>query len=95
MGTFGSEFVAGKNCIELTKSLRYKLRMFGVPLIGPADIFCDNEAVTMNCSTPESTIKKKHHGIGYHSSRWNREGMENPSSSLQDCYHYISFSTTV
>jgi hypothetical protein len=43
--------------------------MFGVPLIGPADIFCDNEAVTMNCSTPESSIKKKHHSIGYYFNR--------------------------
>ena len=46
--------------------------MFGVPLLGPADIFCDNEAVTTNCSTPESTIKKKHHSIGYH---FNREAV--------------------
>jgi hypothetical protein len=67
--TFGSEIVAMKNAIELLKSLRYKLRMFGVPLVGPADIFCDNEAVTINCSTPESTIKKKHHSIAYHHNR--------------------------
>jgi hypothetical protein len=70
--TFGSEIVALKNAVELIKSLRYKLRMFGVPLIGPADIFCDNEAVTMNCSIPESTIKKKHLSIGYH---YNREAV--------------------
>jgi hypothetical protein len=67
--TFGSEIVALKNSIELLKSLRYKLRMFGVPLLGPADIFCDNEAVVINCSTPESTIKKKHHSIAYHHNR--------------------------
>jgi hypothetical protein len=67
--TFGSEIVALKNSIELTKSLRYKLRMFGVPLLGPVDIFCDNEAVVINCSTPESTIKKKHHSIAYHHNR--------------------------
>ena len=70
--TFGSEIVALKNAIELIKSLRYKLRMFGVPIIGPADIFCDNEAVTTNCTTPESTIKKKHHSIAYH---YNREAV--------------------
>jgi hypothetical protein len=61
--TFGSEIVALKNAIDLLKSLKYKLRMLGVPLLGPADIFCDNEAVVINCSTPESTIKKKHHSI--------------------------------
>ena len=67
--TFGSEIVAMKNAIELIESLRYKLRMFGVPIDGPADIFCDNEAVTKNCSTPESTLKKKHHSIAYHRNR--------------------------
>jgi hypothetical protein len=25
--------------------------------------------MTMKCSTPESTIKKKHHSIGYHFNR--------------------------
>jgi hypothetical protein len=67
--TFGSENVALKSSIELTKSLKYKLRMFGVPLLGPADIFCDNESVVINCSTPESTIKKKYHSIAYHHNR--------------------------
>lgn len=67
--TFGSEIVAMKNAIELIEALRYKLRMFGVPILGPADIFCDNEAVTKNCSIPESTLKKKHHSIAYHRNR--------------------------
>jgi hypothetical protein len=70
--TFGSEIVALRNAVELVKSLRYKLRMFGVPLVGPAEVFCDNEAVTKNCTTPESTIKKKHHSIAYH---YNREAV--------------------
>ena len=67
--TFGSEIVALKNAIELIEGLRYKLRMFGVEVEGPADIFCDNEAVTKNCSIPESTLKKKHHSIAYHRNR--------------------------
>ena len=67
--TFGSEIVAMKNAIELLEGLRYKLRMFGIPIDGPADIYCDNEAVTKNCSIPESTLKKKHHSIAYHRNR--------------------------
>jgi hypothetical protein len=67
--TFGSEITAMKNAIELIKALRYKLRMFGVPIEGPTNIFCDNEAVVKNCSTPESTLKKKHHSIAYHRNR--------------------------
>ena len=34
--TFGSEFVTLYICKELIVVLRYKLRMFGVPLDGPA-----------------------------------------------------------
>lgn len=67
--TFGSEFVAMRRAIEMVKSLRYKLRMFGIPLIGPALVFGDNESVVKNASIPESTLKKKHHSISYHISR--------------------------
>eukprot|EP00978_Attheya_sp_CCMP212_P010154 scaffold24349_cov63-Attheya_sp.AAC.1 len=42
--TFGSEFVAMKTAAEQNMALRYKLRMFGIPIDGPANVFCDNEA---------------------------------------------------
>jgi len=58
-----------KNFIELIEALRYKLRMFGVPIDGATNIFCDKEAVTKNCSDPTSTLKKKHHSIAYHRNR--------------------------
>ena len=64
--TFGSEFIALKIATELIEGLRYKLRMFGVPLSGPARIFCDNESVVINSSHPESALKKKHCSIAYH-----------------------------
>jgi len=67
--TFGSEIVAMKYAVELIEALRYKLRMFGVPIDGPTSVFCDNQAVVTNCSTPESTLKKKHHSINYHRNR--------------------------
>ena len=67
--TFGSEFQAMKNAVELIEALRYKLRMFGVPIDGPTNVFCDNEAVTKNTTLPESTLKKKHHSIAYHRCR--------------------------
>ena len=37
--TFGSEFIAMKIATEMIEGLRYKLRMFGVPLDGPANVF--------------------------------------------------------
>ena len=43
--------------------------MFGVPIHGPTNIFCNNEAVTKNATLPESTLKKKHHSIAYHRCR--------------------------
>jgi hypothetical protein len=67
--TFGSEFVAMRIAVELVEALRYKLRMFGVPIEGPTNVFCDNEAVTKNSIFPESTLKKKHNSIAYHRTR--------------------------
>jgi len=67
--TFGAEFCAMKTSVELTESLRYKLRMFGVPLDGSSMIFCDNEAVYKNTVLPESVLRKKHHSIAYHRCR--------------------------
>ena len=58
-----------KNYIELIAALRYKLKMFGVPNDGSTEIFCYNEAVYKNASTPESHFRKKHHSISYHMSR--------------------------
>ena len=55
-----------KNAVELVTALRYKLRMFGVPVDGPTYMFCDNEAVYKNSSTPESVLSKKHHSVAYH-----------------------------
>jgi hypothetical protein len=67
--TFGSEFVAMRVAVELIEALRYKLRMFGVPIEGATNVFCDNEAVTKNAIFPESTLKKQHNAIAYHRTR--------------------------
>ena len=69
VSTFGSDITAMKNAIELIVALRYKLRVFSVPVDGATNIFCDNKAVTRNCSDPTSTMKKKYHSIAYHKNR--------------------------
>ena len=66
---FSSKFTALKNTDELVEPLRYKLYMFGVPIEGPTNVFCDNELVYNNVSTLESVLKKKHHIIAYHCCR--------------------------
>ncbi len=90
--TFGSEFTAMKNAVEMIEALRYKLRMFGVPIDGPTNIFCDNGAVCSNTTRPESTLSKKHHSIAYHRSReavaagTARVSKEHTSTNLADLF---------
>ena len=67
--TFSSEFVALKIATEMVIALRYKLRMMGIPIEGPANTFCDNEAVYKNATHSDSTLKKKHNSIAYHKVR--------------------------
>ena len=64
--SFGSEFIAMKQCCEYIRGLRYKLRMFGIPVNGPAYISGDNQSVLANTSIPDSTLKKKNQSIAYH-----------------------------
>jgi hypothetical protein len=54
--SFGSEFVALRIANEMIKALRYKLQMFGIPLKGPANVYCDNNSVVTNSTHPESTL---------------------------------------
>jgi hypothetical protein len=64
--TFNSEFVAMRIMVEMLEALRYKLRMLGVPIDGPSNIFCDDKLVVANSTVPTSTLKKKHNSIAYH-----------------------------
>ena len=61
--TFGSEFVALRTGVEMNDGFRYKLRMMGIPITGPTNIFCDNQSVVNNSTKPESVLKKKHLSI--------------------------------
>ena len=70
--SFGSEFIAMKQCCEYLKGLRYKLRMMGVPVINPCFIYGDNQSVLWNTTVPESTLKKKTSSVAYH---YVREGV--------------------
>ena len=67
--TFGSGFIALRVGCEMNDGLRYKLRIMGVPIQGPTNVYCDNEAVVSNSSLVESTLKKKHLSVSYHKTR--------------------------
>jgi hypothetical protein len=88
--TFGSELVALRVARDLIAALRTKLRLFGVPLKGPANVLCDNLGVVKNTSIPESTLTKKHNLINYHIVReaaamgMLRVGKEDTETNLAD-----------
>jgi hypothetical protein len=58
--TFGSKFITVKTAIDLIEVIPYQQQMFSAPLGGPINIcptiiFCDNEAVVLITTHPEST----------------------------------------
>ena len=59
-----------KACVESIQALRFKLRMFGVPIDDATQIFCDNKSVVTNSTKVESMLNKKHNSISYHYVRW-------------------------
>ena len=63
---FGSEFVTMRILRYLILALRYKLRMFGVPLDIPSNMKCDNQGVVNNISLPQFNLVHKHNTVNYH-----------------------------
>ena len=90
--TFGSDFIALRIAAEKVQGLRYKLRMFGVPIEGPTFVFCDNQSVTNNVTVPTSLLSKKHNAICYHKVRecvasgWLRVGWIQSKNNLADLF---------
>ena len=64
--TFGSEMVAMQIAKEMIVALRYKLRMFRLPINGPARVYCNNQGAVKNTSIRSLTLAKKHNSIKYH-----------------------------
>ncbi|KAL7533508.1 hypothetical protein ACHAWF_004526, partial [Thalassiosira exigua] len=64
--TYGAELVAMRIARDMIVELRLKLKSIGVPMVGPANVFCDNQGVVKNTSIPESMLSKKHNSINYH-----------------------------
>ena len=57
--THGAELVATRLAIDIIDALRYKLRMFGIPIGGLTTIWCDNQSVVHNSTTAASALKKE------------------------------------
>ena len=62
-----------KTCIEAIQALRFKLRMFGIPIDSKhaTNILCDNQSVVIKSINVESVLNKKHNYIAYHYTRCN------------------------
>ena len=76
--------------IEKVQALQYKLYMMGVPMDGPAYVFCDNQLVVLTSQKPETRLSNKHNAINYHRIReaaavkWIRVAFESGASTLAD-----------
>ena len=51
---------------DLVEGLRYKLRMFGIPIQGETNVFCDNRGVVLSTAKPKARLNKKHNAICFH-----------------------------
>jgi hypothetical protein len=77
---------------EMISALRIKLKCFGIPITGPTNVFCDNNAVILNVSNPESTLTRKHNAINYHiireavAAKIIRIGKEDTDTNIADIF---------
>ena len=67
--SYGSEMVAARIAVQVAIEYRYALRMMGVEIDGPCQMFGDNNSVILNTTLPSSQLKKKHNSIAYHAVR--------------------------
>ena len=73
-------------------ALRIKLKCFGIPIDGPTNLFCDNNAVVKNVSLPESTLSKKHNAVNFHiiresvAAKMIRVGKEDTLTNIADVF---------
>ena len=56
--TYGSEFVAGRTCVEQIVDLCYTLRYLGVPLREKSYVFGDNKSMIDSSTIPHSRLHK-------------------------------------
>ena len=64
--TFGSEFVAAKQCTEQVIELRNALRYLGVPVRKTSYVFGDNQSVVTQSTIPHSQLAKRMYALAYH-----------------------------
>ena len=58
--------VVARMATEMVLELKYKLKMFGIEIKGPAQMFGDNNSVIISCIALSSVLKEKHLSLAYH-----------------------------
>ena len=64
--TYGSEFVAARQCSEQIRGLQETLKSMGIPIERSAWMLGDNSSVITSSTIPSSLLKKRHHSLSYH-----------------------------
>ena len=64
--TYGSEFVAARNCVEQAMELRTTLRYLGVRIRPTNYMFGDNKSVVDSSVMPHSRLHKRHMALAFH-----------------------------
>jgi hypothetical protein len=99
LSTFGSEFVAIQIATEWIKALRYKLRMFEIPIEGATNVLGDNESVVNSALKVEARLNKKHNAICFHTVReastanWIQVGWEPTASNIAGIHKDVRYGT--
>ena len=64
--TYGSEFVAGRTCVDQVVELRTSLRYLGVPIREKSYMFGDNESVVNSSVQVHAKLHKRHTMLSFH-----------------------------
>ena len=64
--SFGSEFIAIKQCCEYVRAMCYNIRMAGTPMDLPTYITGYTKYLICNTSKPHSILKNKSSSIAFH-----------------------------
>jgi hypothetical protein len=64
--TYGSEFVAGRTCVEQIIDLRHTFRYLGAPVRVKSYMFGDNESMVNSSTRPHAKLHKRHNILSFH-----------------------------
>ena len=64
--TYGSEFVAGRTCVEQVLDLRNTLHYLGVPIRDKSYMFGDNKSIVDSSTVPHFKLHKRHTALSFH-----------------------------